>query len=178
MANHQNTLPNLSLLKNSKKPFDYIDSFNAELPLTKPFITIDEVAKAFFTGSPAWVSSLFALRNKLVGALGLKTSGNQNRAEVLSNFSCEVGDKLGLFRVFEKSDYEIIMGEDDSHLNFRVSLLLEVKGAQQILVISTGVQFNNVWGKLYFLPVKPFHKLVVPSMINGVIKKLEEERKP
>ncbi len=41
------------------------------------------------------------------------------------------------------------------------------------LTISTTAKFNNWFGKLYLLPVKPFHKLIVPIMLRRMIKKIE-----
>ncbi len=41
------------------------------------------------------------------------------------------------------------------------------------LTISTTVQFNNHFGKLYFLLVRPFHRLIVPAMLKGIIRQIE-----
>jgi len=43
------------------------------------------------------------------------------------------------------------------------------------LIISTTVKYNNWFGKIYFLPVKPFHKRIVPTMLKGIIKEIEKE---
>ena len=87
-------------------------------------------------------------------------------------------EKLGLFRVFHRTDNEVILGEDDKHLNFRISLYKEdtpdSEGSKH-LTLSTTVVFNNWFGKLYFLPVKPFHKLIVPKMLKGIIRQIETE---
>ncbi|MDR1119950.1 MAG: DUF2867 domain-containing protein [Dysgonamonadaceae bacterium] len=29
------------------------------------------------------------------------------------------------------------------------------------MYLTTIVRFHNVWGKIYFLPVKPFHRLIL-----------------
>ena len=71
----------------------------------------------------------------------------------------------------------MILGEDDKHLNFRISLLTENLNTEQIkkeVTISTTVEFNNWFGKIYFLPVRPFHKLIVPRMLKAIIKELEK----
>jgi hypothetical protein len=31
---------------------------------------------------------------------------------------------------------------------------------------ATIVHYNNIWGRLYFLPVKPFHKLIIRTMLR------------
>ena len=118
------------------------------------------------------------MRNRIVSIFGLKTPDNvgdiQNK---LDNFKCEPGEQLGLFKVFDKRENEIVLGEDDKHLNFRVSLFVEqLHGNEQKkeLTITTTVVFNNWFGRLYFLPVRPFHKLIVPTMLKGTIRELEK----
>lgn len=48
--------------------------------------------------------------------------------------------------MFDKNENEIILGEDDKHLNFRVSLFIEQQSnnpQKKDLTISTTVEFNN-----------------------------------
>jgi hypothetical protein len=161
----KSTLPESSLLKNI--PHDYVDRYSAAL--NAQGLTIEQVGKAFFSSSPAWVDWLFALRNRIVSLLGLKTSGA--REAVLQNFKCEVGESVGLFKVFDKNEREVILGEDDKHLNFRVSLFLDREN--NALIVSTIVDIHNWLGTLYFLPVKPFHKLIVPTIVKGMAARLQ-----
>ena len=97
---------------------------------------------------------------------------------MLDNFKCEKCEQLGLFKVFDKTDDEIVLGEDDKHLNFRVSLFIDKQSENKTdknLIISTTVKFNNWFGRLYFLPVRLFHKLIVPTMLKGIIKNIEQQ---
>jgi len=164
----KSNLPESSLLKNI--PHDYADGYSAALATHD--LTIEQVAKSFFTSDPAWVAWLFALRNSVVSLLGLKTSGSGEREAILQNFKCEVGERIGLFKVFAKNENEIILGEDDRHLDFRVSLFLDKPN--NMLTVSTIVNIHNWLGRLYFLPVKPFHKLIVPTMVKGMVGKLQK----
>lgn len=171
------TLPAQSRLTIYPKKYDYIDIYQGFINDPKNRFTAVDVGKAFFSSGPKWIEKLFTVRNKIVSIFGLKTSGNiSDRQKQLDNFHCEKGEQLGLFKVFDRTENEVILGEDDKHLNFRVSLLLDeaqIGSSQRALTISTTVEFNNSWGKLYFLPVRPFHKLIVPSMLKGIIKELE-----
>lgn len=173
------TLPVNSALNISGKKYDYTDSFKGVVRDPKNNFTTTDLGKAFFKSGPKWVGALFTLRNKIVALFGLKTSNiNKDRKKVLENFTCEPGDQLGIFKVFEKSENKIILGEDDKHLNFRVSLFKKQysnEANNKEITISTTVEFNNWFGKLYFLPVRPFHKIIVPTMLKGIIKELEEE---
>lgn len=171
----KSTLPNSSIL--SGKAFDYMDSFESEFQDLKNNIGSTDIGKYFFTSAPNWTASLFKLRNRIVSIFGLKTSGKtKNREEQLKNFNCNPKERLGLFTVYHKDENEVILGENDKHLNFRISLYNarhtdkpEVKS----LTISTVVTFNNWLGRLYFLPIKPFHKLIVPTMLKGILRQIE-----
>ncbi len=173
------TLPTKSVLANNQNRFDYVDSFEGIYFDKNNNITSKIIGKAFFVSAPSWVDKLFALRNKIVGLWGLKTSGQtENRQELLNKFQCEPNERLGLFKVFDRTENEVILGEDDKHLNFRVSLFIDQKNENRTnkkLIISTIVTFNNWFGRLYFLPVWPFHKLIVPIMLKEIIKNIENE---
>lgn len=174
------TLPVNSILNTSHKEYGYADSFQGVLNDVENKITSVDIGKAFFSSGPKWIGKLFNLRNKIVSVFGLKTSGNTiDRQQQSDNFKCEPGEQLGLFKVFNKTDNEVIIGEDDKHLNFRVSLFFDKSKkdkSKKDLTISTTVEFNNWFGQLYFLPVRPFHKFIVPTMLKGIIKELEKQR--
>ena len=172
-------LPEKSILNTNHKKYDYVDSYCDVLTDNENKFKPADIGKAFFSSGPKWVGKLFTLRNKIVSVFGLETSGNiDNRQQQLDNYKCEPGEQLGLFKVFERTEYEVVLGEDDKHLNFRVSLFAEQQPGnlkKKDLTISTTVEFNNWFGRLYFLPVRPFHKLIVPVMLKGIIRELEKK---
>lgn len=172
------SLPENSVLKAPGKRYDYTDSFSALLKDPANAISPEVVGKAFFTSAPKWIDHVLQLRDKVAAVFGLKTSGNSiNRQKQLDNFRCEPGQQLGLFKVFDKTLYEVVLGEDDKHLNFRVSLFLNISitnPAEKVLTITTVVRFNNWFGRIYFLPVKPFHSLIVPAMLKAIVKEIEK----
>ncbi len=152
-----------------KTRYDYSDSYSGDLKNTKT-ITPENLGQAFFSSSPKWVGALFALRNKIVSVFGLKTGDS---LQEISNNAFDKGDYIGLFKVIDKNNNELVLGEDDKHLDFRVSLFVDSKTQNKKLIITTTVIFNNWFGKLYFFPVKPFHKFIVQSMLKKTIKELE-----
>ncbi len=161
---HGSCLPEASLLKNI--PHEYADSYS--VAFNAKDATIEQVGKSFLTSDPAWVDWLFALRNRIVSLFGLKTSGARTKEAVLQNFKCEIGERVGLFKIFDKNEHEIILGEDDKHLDFRVSLFLDRQN--NLLTVSTIVKIHNWLGTLYFLPVKPLHQLIVPTIAKGMAR--------
>ncbi|MDB5012926.1 MAG: hypothetical protein JWQ25_1128 [Daejeonella sp.] len=169
------SLPDKSFIQSSFTVIDYRDAYTAEF-LFPADLSIDECVQAFFNSAPKWVTGLMNFRNKMVKSLGLKTSGIFDKEEQKANFKVEVGNGLGLFKILKKSPKEVMMGEDDKHLNFRVSLLLTKEDSfnNYRLTLSTAVKMNNLFGKMYFLPVKPIHKLIVPVMLRGIIRHLQK----
>jgi hypothetical protein len=165
--------PDQSLLF-SKTKYHFADSFQGAF-VHKGRLNSADIAKAFFSSAPAWVDKLMHFRNKIVGIFGLKTPRSANRKQTIDNFKCEKGEQVGLFKVFDKSDKEVVLGENDKHLDFRVSLFLEDvqnDAFEKKLTISTTVTFKNWFGRFYFFPVRPFHKLIVPTMLKEIIKQL------
>jgi|JI10StandDraft_1071094.scaffolds.fasta_scaffold06905_9 hypothetical protein len=162
-------LPETSFLKNV--PFDYLDCYIAEVK-TKD-LEIEKVGKLFFLSGPSWITALLLLRDKLVGFLGLKTGRDaSDKQRLIANFKCEIGEQIALFKVFGKNPNEVLFGENDIHLDFRVSLFLD--RSMNTITISTHVKFNNWMGKLYFIPVMPFHKIIVPVILKGIVKNLQQ----
>ncbi|GAA4234146.1 DUF2867 domain-containing protein [Postechiella marina] len=170
-------IPTTSVLLNNNTIYDYSDSYQTYYLDKNSNISSTQIGKAFFASAPKWSEKLFELRNRIVSIFGLKISEkNKDRQQQLENFTYEPGSSLGLFNVYSKTENEVILGEDDKHLNFRISLLKENAQTQnKKLTITTVVKYNNWFGKLYFLPVKPFHKLIVPKMLKGVVNSLNNE---
>jgi len=122
------------------------------------------LARFIFSHQPAWVSTLMAIRDALVGGLGLKTAksltslGAQSRA-----------GRLGIFKIYDTSSTEVILGEDDKHLDFRLSVLCSKQpspGGCRHLTLSTVVRCHNRLGRLYIFAIAPFHRLVVQSSLR------------
>lgn len=162
----ETTLPKDSLLHHYFSKTDYEDSFMTSIN-PKADITVDHLIKAFLTSAPAWVVTLMKIRDKIAKGLNLKIHDEGDPANTLSRTSFEVGEKFGLFELTNKTKNEAILGTDDSHLNFRVSLYVNQElGQSKELYISTVVQINNKLGWLYFKTIDQFHKLVVKSFLK------------
>jgi hypothetical protein len=176
IAKHS-TIPTESLLIENMELYGYIDSYRTEPVMNGQTIDLNKFVKLFLYSSPKWVDTLMALRDKIVKLFGLKTSDRLTENERHPDINdLKPGQQLGIFKLFALAENEVILGEDDKHLNFRVSILLQPptdNRAETRLSITTAVKFNNLFGKLYFLPVKPFHQLIVYSAMKNIVKQLE-----
>jgi hypothetical protein len=121
---------------------------------------VDEITTQIFK-MPQWIMALMKIRNGIVKLFGLRTGENENVKEAVYY---PVGSKAGYFTVTARNVNEIVMGEDDRHLYFRASVLIDRE--QSFIYLITIVRFHNVWGRIYFLPVKPFHRLIIKSLLK------------
>lgn len=122
---------------------DFVDCYVK--PSTRP---LDEAAARAFT-FPAWVSALMRLRNLLVTPFGLNT-------EITSP------SRVGIFPLITRSETELILGLDDSHLDFRISVLSQ----DGQLYFATRVRTKNFFGRLYLRAIMPFHILIVRNALS------------
>ena len=111
---------------------------------------VDEVA-SLAMDFPAWVDGLIIARNALVTPFGLRMSGHQ-------------GETLEYFPVETRSDTEIILGFNDKHLNFRISILTDGERAFG----ATWVHRNNWMGRAYLAAIMPFHVAIMRHAISRV----------
>ena len=173
----QNKIPEYSIMKNDENSFHYIDSFQSQNISISADYDVISLGKLFLTSGPKWADSLMLIRDKVVGVFGLKTS-EQLTAEARNpdNFKFQVGEQLDIFKVYAKTENELVLGDDDKHLSFRVSLLLDCKNndiGKKKIMITTMVEYKNIFGRIYFLPVKPIHQLIVKGTLKKMIKKIE-----
>jgi Protein of unknown function (DUF2867) len=76
------------------------------------------------------------------------------------------GDRAGLFRVYSSDPFELILSEDDSHLDFRLSIYKAKSEAGAVVTISTAVRMHNKVGRAYMAVVEPFHRALARSMVQ------------
>ncbi|MDR1129353.1 MAG: DUF2867 domain-containing protein [Prevotellaceae bacterium] len=153
-----NEIPPNSIISNGFGKTDYCDSYRI---IKQTDETIDEITSRIFK-MPQWIITLMKVRNGIVGIFGLKTGTNETVKEATHY---PAGSKAGYFTVIERNANEIVMGEDDMHLCFRLSTLIDRE--RSFICLTTIVRFHNVWGRIYFLPVKPFHRLIVKSLLKS-----------
>ncbi len=172
MKPQKTTIPDSDLINQNFSPVHYSDSYKIEF-YTKQSIHVDNLVYAFFDSPPKWIEKLFSLRNTIVKILGLKVSEENDRTRQRELFTVEKGNGLGLFKVFDKNDNEVLLGEDDKHLDFRILFqLTRSTNDYYIFSLTTPVRFHNSFGKFYFTIIKPFHQFIVPAMISSIVKKV------
>jgi len=172
------TLPDSSIISRELTgSIHYLDSYRTEIN-NEDNRSIDFLTALLFTSIPKWVRHLLSLRDFLVRPFGLQTGQIPEPTSLDKSLRYKPGDKAIFFRIIERSESEVVMAEDDKHLYFRTSLLAQnIPGSsRRSLFLTTIVQFHNVWGRIYFAPVKPFHKLIMRRMLISFHRVLIENR--
>ncbi|MBD8511254.1 DUF2867 domain-containing protein [Photobacterium sp. CAU 1568] len=159
------TIPKHSKLFDYAKGAYFSDSFSREIPNNNQ--TALDVYLEIAKQTPAWVSFLMAMRNRIVSMFGLKHLGRLQDAGSEKNMaSIKVGERIGIFTLQSNSDTEIVLEDSDRHLDVRVSFLLDVEGDKVRVHATTVVHVHNFFGKVYMFFVAPIHKLIVPSSLK------------
>jgi len=146
-------LPEDSLAAQALPSIDYLDVFSTPVDSDA---TLDEVARRLLLGQPP---RLMRLRDALVRPFGLKTSPKGSRPAL----RLVPGERIGIFRLYARSAHELLLGEDDRHLDFRLCLRVLGDGTA---TLATLVHFHNFIGRAYFFLIRPFHALIVKGMLR------------
>jgi len=155
------TIPENSIILKDFGKTDYLDVYQIRKQTNE---SVDSITTQIFS-LPLWVNGLLKIRNSIVGKLGLKT---ESKKDTTVDVYYPTGSKAVFFTVIDRNENEIVMAENDKHLNFRTSVYIDRNDTNTDIYLSTLVKFNNTWGKLYFLPVKPFHKLIIKSLLKSL----------
>ncbi|MBV7482580.1 DUF2867 domain-containing protein [Bordetella sp. BOR01] len=144
---------------------DLVDAFAIDLP---PGTTGDplRLAEFVFATQPGWIAALMRVRDTLVRPFGIKTSKRLQAEQVTSG-----ARHIGIFRIFACDESEVMLGEDDRHLDFRVAVLHQSKmemdgGSDARLVVTTVVRCHNRLGRVYIAAIRFFHRRVVIASLR------------
>ena len=121
------------------------------------------LATALFSTLPLWTRGLLRLRDEIMRPLGVKTT-----AEIARAGAVDGRDRIAFFPVIQRSASEIILGEDDRHLDFRASVLVQTDedAGTRRLVVTTAVRCHNLLGRAYLSVIAPFHVLIVRANLG------------
>jgi len=142
---------------------DLVDAFAIGLPTDAPHDP-RALADRMFASPPRWLEVLMKTRDLLVQRLGIKTSQQLSAA---AEFPAR--DHLYIFNIYEVAEDEIVLGADDRHLDFRVSVSVRRADVSfdcpRELVATTVVHCHNTLGRVYLSIIQVFHQLVVRTSL-------------
>ena len=154
-------LPPASLATTFYPAPDLADAYALTLPANATRDP-EALARFMFSQQAPWVAQLMRVRDTMVSVFGLKTS-----RQLLRSPDAPSVRRVSFFRIYAQDAQEILLGEDDSHLDFRLTVRCEpaATGSTQ-LVVSTVVKCHNALGRFYIFCISPFHRIVVRSALE------------
>lgn len=133
-------------------PYDYRDTFSVEADLSNG-LDVQTIFERIFCDFPKPVRWLMNLRNTIVKPLGI--SGGDSFRDLVVN----------------RNDEEIILSKDDRHLSFWVGIYCaKAECEHQDVSVTTVVRFHNNLGRIYFIGIYMFHRLLVRSMLRRAVR--------
>ncbi len=145
--------PSNSLIVDWYPHSQLLDSYAIAIPST-PARSMRLLATLALGNPPVWFRALLTLRDAAVSPFGVKSSRH-----LRENGPAEA--RVDFFPILEERENEIILGENDRHLDFRMSLLRLRTGNDTQIVATTVVHIHNGLGRAYIAVIRPFHRLVV-----------------
>lgn len=150
---------------------DLLDAFAIQLP---PEASDDlmVLACAGLERPPWWVRVLLRIRDTVMTTVGIKSSSAIGRAAAAH------GPVIGFFPLLSRSATELVLGADDRHLDFRVSVRLHANpsGGRE-LVVATVVHCHNRLGHVYLAAIAPFHRVIVRTNLEQAARVVKNAAK-
>ena len=164
------TPPPASGIRDWYEGADLLDSYAVALPAHAP----DDarvLARLALERPPAGFRLLMGMRDSVMSAVGIKTSADI-RAEA------DGRDRIDFFPVIASSAAEVVLGEDDRHLDFRTAMTLVHERDRRLLVSTTSVRSHNRLGHLYLAVIRPFHLMIVRHGLERLARRLKDSDGP
>ncbi|MDJ0945636.1 MAG: DUF2867 domain-containing protein [Kiloniellales bacterium] len=149
-------------------PGDFLDCYSVEIG--RAGVPVAEIAQRIFLGLPAWINALLALRDLAVIPFGLKTTLALPKDRSIRP-AVAVGEVINFFRVRSLAEDEIILGEDDRHLDFKIAVRRDGAAGRRIS-LATWVHPHNRLGRAYLRLILPFHVRIVTARLAALARDL------
>ena len=148
---------------------DYADCYAATLPGHRSSPTVDRLARGFFSDAmPGWIRRIVGLQERC--ARPSEKDLSWSPVDPRDPSPVVPGQWVGPWLAVARTATEIVFREDSHHLDFAFSLnLRETEGSVRIEA-TTLVRFRNLAGKLYFAPVRHFHRRLVPAHMESLLR--------
>ena len=145
---------------------DLVDAFAIHLPAGASD-DLEVLARALFERQAWWIRALTWVRDAVMAMVGVKSSRAIGAAAAMR------GPVIGYFPLLSKSAGELVVGEDDRHLDFRVANLLRTGAGGRELVVVTVVHCHNRLGRTYLAVIAPFHRTILRANLERAVKGME-----
>ena len=153
------------------------DADHVDIKTIEGAVTLREFIAGTLTYYPAWIKALYVIRAGFVRLLGMTQENMTIQKLTPETTPFETGDMATFFQVYDaQENHYWVASASDKHLDAYLGVMQEPldNGLSRFHVV-TIVHYNNWAGPIYFNIIRPFHHVVVRSMMQAGIR---YQRKP
>jgi Protein of unknown function (DUF2867) len=162
-------IPSQSLLdSNSIKTAYFSDCYRASL--RDHAMSMPKIFFAIFGHHPLWLKALLLTRNRAAAIFGLAVPSASSILKPKQKARYNIGENIGPWPIFELQENELIVGRNNSHLDFRLSVLKAKADNGPYVTVTTICNVHNIYGKLYLGVIVPFHKRGVKRLLASAVQ--------
>ena len=164
---HAVPIPSDSVLAPLYVGADLLDAFSIHLPAGAND-DLEVLVRAGFERPAGWIRALTRVRDAMMATVGVKSS------RAIGAAAAARGPVIGYFPLLSKSAGELVVGEDDRHLDFRVAVLVrtDAQGGRELVVV-TVVHCHNRLGRTYLAVIAPFHRAIARASLEQAARAME-----
>lgn len=120
----------------------------------------EQWAQLMFTDPPRVIRLLLRGRDAAARLFGLQP------VVAVKDVASGLGMRIGPFPILDRGPTEVVFGLEDTHLDFRSSVIVEKTGQQQRISCCTVVRIHSALGRAYFVPVRVVHPLLTATLLR------------
>ena len=127
-----------------------------------------EFVAGFVNYNPAWIRALYGIRAGFVRLLGMHQPPMRFKEISPADVPMHAGASLSFFRVTAAGDDHWIAAASDKHLVAHLGVIqTNTNTSDQTYYVLTVVHYKHWTGIIYFNVIRPFHHMVVRSMMQA-----------
>ena len=133
-------------------------------------VSLREFVAAMLNHQPGWIKFLYWIRARFVRLLGLRQTGMPRPVSLRpETVPMKIGSKASFFTVCLAVENRYWIAEvKDKHLSAALGVVVEpLESDIKRFHVVTTVHYHNWAGPVYFNIIRPFHHLVVVSMLRA-----------
>lgn len=146
------------------------DADHVDVKTVDADVSLREFVAGALAHEPSWIRQLYRARSILARLLRLKDPDVAASVKLApADIPFDPGSSISFFRVVDAvEDRRFVVEASDNHLTGQLAVIAEPLGSgRNRFFVATIVRYHRWTGPLYFNLIRPFHHLVVRSMVKA-----------
>ena len=108
-------------------------------------------------------------RKKAATLAGLEVPTTSEIMNIKQRDRYFIGEKIGPWPIFFLGSDELVVGRDNKHMDFRLSIMKVHNGVGPSVVVSTLCMVHNKFGQYYLSSIVPIHKYGLRRLMTNAL---------